>query len=116
MSKHRGLSGQLIEGGELEAWEAALVDLLVGELIEQKPDDTRMSRRRSELRLVKGGRGVEVTGLPTTPDQLPEDEQAGERKNAKGGGGNVLDFFKARKKFLPEERDRDKGDEAEAGD
>ena len=42
-----GLSGELIEGGKFEAGKAALVELLVGELVEQKPDDAR-ARRGSE--------------------------------------------------------------------
>ena len=36
-----GLGGELVEGGELEAGEAVAVDLLVGELVEEDPDDAR---------------------------------------------------------------------------
>ena len=60
------------------------------------------------------GTGVEVAGLPCTPDQLREDDQAGECEEAQDGGCGVLDPFETEKKFLPEKGDRDKGEKADA--
>src|SRR6267378_7802301 len=116
VSEDGGLSGQSIEGGELETGEAAFVELLVGELVEQEPDDARARWRRSELGLVQRGGRVEVAGQPAAPDQLRRDEQAGECEEAQNGGGDVLDLFKGGKKLFPEDRDRDESGQAYAGD
>lgn len=65
---------------------------------------------------MKRGSRIEVARLPTTPDQLREDKQAGESEEAQNGRGGVLDFFEARGKFPPEDGDRDKSEEADACD
>ena len=116
VSEDGGLRGEAIEGGEFEAGEAAFVELLVGELVEQQPDDAAMRRRRSALCLVERGRSIEVAGLPAAPDQLREDEQAGEREETQDGGGGVLNLFKAREKSSPEEGNCDQYGKADAGD
>jgi hypothetical protein len=65
-----GLGGEFVEGGEFEARKAALIELLIGELVEQKPDNARPGLRwnRRDLGLVEYGRGVKVARLPATPD------------------------------------------------
>ena len=114
MREDRGLSGEFIEGRKVEAGKAALVELLVGEFVEQKPDDARMGVRWrcGELRFVQSRSWIEVAGLPAAPDELPEDEQAGKGEDAEKGGSGALDCFKARKKFFPEDGDRDESEKS----
>ena len=81
-----GLSGQLIEGGEFEAWKAAFVDLLIGELVEQDPDNAGMGRvggaHGGGLRVVEARRRVEIVGLGGEPHHLGEDQNAAEGEEA----------------------------------
>jgi hypothetical protein len=108
-----GLSGEFVEGGEFETRKTALIELLIGELVEQKPDNARPELRRCQrdLDLVECGRGVEVAGLPAVPDELREDEQTGEGEEPEDDSGRVLDSFKAGNESLPEDGDRDKSEE-----
>jgi hypothetical protein len=113
-----GLSGEFVEGGESEARKTALIELLIGELIEQKPDNARpgLCRCRRDLDLVEYGRRVEVACLPATPDELREDEQTGEGEESKNDGSRVLDSFEAGNESLPEDADRDKSKETRNSD
>lgn len=69
-----GLCGELVEGRKLEAGITPFVDLLVGELIEQEPDNASF-RGEGVVRLVERQNGVHIAGLPAEPQHLPEGEQ-----------------------------------------
>ena len=117
LREDRGLSGELVERGKVEAGKAALVELLVGEFVEQNPNDSRVRRRiRGELSLVQCRSWIEIPSLPAAPDKLPKDKQAGEGEDAEEGSSRALNSFKARDEFSPEEGDRDQDEETDNGD
>ena len=115
MSENGRLSCEPIEGRKFEAGETALIELLVGEFVEQNPHDA-MTGQASKRAACGVGRGVQVTSLPAAPDQLGEDEQAGECEKAEDGRSGVLDGFEARKKFSPEDRDCHERQKTDGGD
>src|SRR5277367_6828704 len=97
------LSCEPIECGKLETGETTLVELLVGKLVEQNPQDARVRFRIcSGLLFVKSWCGVQVTSLPAAPDKLGENNETSERKESENGSSSALDGFKSRQKSLPE--------------
>jgi len=80
LREDRGLSGEFVERGKVKAGKAALVELLVGEFVEQNPDDARVRLRgvRGDLSFVQYRSWIEIPSLPATPDKLPKDKQARE--------------------------------------
>jgi len=106
---------ELVEGGKLKAGEAALVELLVGELIEDDPKNTSPGCALCRwLGMVQRASGIEVAGLCRAPDQLPEDEQTAEGEEAKNASGSRLYFIEEGQELLPSKgggEEEDKGGE-----
>ena len=86
-----GLLSELIEGGEEEVGCAMLVDLAIGEFVEEEPNDTRFGGGAGcQGGLVQGLGGVECTSLPVEPKELEHDDDTDGGDEAKDGGDEVL--------------------------
>lgn len=117
MCKNGGLGCELVEGRKFEASKAALIELLIGELIEDYPKNAGPGRSLSVwLGGVQRGNWIEVAGLRGAPDQLPEDEQTAEREEAEYGSDRRLHPLEEGHELLPSNRGSDEKDKRSKSD